>query len=125
VQLAKRDQARRQAVSSDELEAANEEVLRIGHVGQARHVAGRLFRAVDGVWTDLMHADTALTVTIAPFSEAYFAVLQALPELERYVTELGAVVVAGERLSIRFGEGGTDRVSASGLRRLVREFRGR
>jgi Ca-activated chloride channel family protein len=125
VQQAKRDRARRQAVSSDELEAANEAVLTIGHMGQARHVAGRLFRAIDEVWTDLGHADSVRVVRVASFSEAYFAVLKALPELEPYVTQLGTVVVAGERLSIRIGDGGATTVSESGLRRLVHEFRGR
>jgi len=125
VQQAKRDRARRLAVSSDELEAANEAMLQIGHVGQARHVAGRLFRAIDSVWTDLGHADSARVVRIESFSEAYFAVLKALPELEPFVTQLGTVLVAGEHLSIRIGDGGATTVSEGGLRRLVHEFRGR
>jgi hypothetical protein len=124
VQQAKRDQVRREAVSADELEAANEEMLMIGHVGQARHVSGRLFKEIEGVWTDLMHSDSTQTVRIEQFSEAYFAVLDALPELEAYVSEFEAVIVAGERLSIQFGDAGASTVSARGLRRLVREFRG-
>jgi Ca-activated chloride channel family protein len=124
VQQAKRDQLRRQAVSADELEASNEAMLQIGHMGQSRHVAGRLFKDVEGVWTDLMHADSAQTVRIELFSAAYFAVLKALPELEPYVTEFGAVVVAGERMSVQFGDAGAATVSESGLRRLVQEFRG-
>jgi hypothetical protein len=112
-------------VSADELEQANEAMLQIGHMGQARHVAGRLFKEIDGTWTDLMHADSAHTARIELFSAAYFAVLEALPELEPYVRELGAVVVAGERISIAFGEAGAATVSESGLRRLVQEFRGR
>jgi hypothetical protein len=93
-------------------------------MGQSRHVAGRLFKDVEGVWTDLMHADSAQTVRIELFSAAYFAVLKALPELEPYVTEFGAVVVAGERMSVQFGDAGAATVSESGLRRLVQEFRG-
>lgn len=125
VRQAKRDQARRLAVSADELDAADEAMLRSGHMGQTRHVAGRLFKEIDGAWTDLMHADSAKTVRIELFSAAYFAVLKALPELAPYVTEFGAVVVAGEQVSIRFGDEGTATVSESGLRRLVQEFRGR
>ncbi len=125
VRQAKRDQARREAVSAGELEAANEAMLRIGHMGQTRHVAGRLFKEVDGIWTDLMHADSVQTVRVELYSDAYFAVLKALPELGPYVTEFGAVVVAGERVSVRFGDAGTATVSGSGLRRLVQEFRGR
>jgi Ca-activated chloride channel family protein len=125
VRLAKRDQARREAVSADELDAANEAMLKIGHMGQTRHVAGRLFKEIDGTWTDLMHADSVQTVRVELYSAAYFAVLTALPELEPYVTEFGAVVVAGDRVSIAFGEAGAATVGESGLRRLVREFRGR
>ena len=124
VRQAKRDQVMRQAVSADELEAANEEMLRTGHMGQSRHVAGRLFKEVGGVWTDLMHADSTRTVRIELFSAAYFTVLQALPELEPYVTEFDAVIVAGERVSVQFGDTGAATVSESGLRRLVQEFRG-
>lgn len=124
VQVAKRDRARREAISADELEAADDAMLQIGHMGQSRHVAGRLFKAIDGVWTDLRHADTTRTVRIESFSDAYFVVLRALPELEPYVTELGPVVVAGARISIQFGDGGVATVSDAGLRRLVREFRG-
>ena len=124
VQQAKRDQVRREAVSADELEAANEEMLMVGHMGQARHVAGRLFKETDGVWTDLMHTDSLRTVRIELFSEAYFAVLEALPELEAYVSEFETLLVAGERLSIQFGDAGATTVSESGLRRLVQEFRG-
>jgi hypothetical protein len=124
VQQAKRDQVRREAVSADELEAANEEMLRTGHMAQARHVSGRLFKEIDGTWTDLMHTDSLQTVRIELFSDAYFAVLEALPELEPYLSELGAALVAGERVSIRFGDAGATTVSESGLRRLVQEFRG-
>jgi Ca-activated chloride channel family protein len=124
VRQAKRDQARRQAVSADELDAANEAMLQIRHMGQTRHVAGRLFKEIEGTWTDLMHADSVQTIRVELFSAAYFAVLKALPELEPYVTEFGTVVVAGDRVSIAFGDAGAATVSESGLRRLVREFRG-
>jgi Ca-activated chloride channel family protein len=124
VRQAKRDQARREAVSADELDAANAAMLQIGHMGQTRHVAGRLFKEIDGTWTDLMQSDSVQTVRVELFSAAYFAVLKALPELEPYVTEFGTVVVAGDRISVRFGDAGAATVSESGLRRLVQEFRG-
>jgi Ca-activated chloride channel family protein len=124
VRQAKRDQVRREAVSEGELDSANEEMLLAGHLGQARHVSGRLFKDVEGVWTDLMHTDSLRTVRVELFSEAYFAVLEALPELAAYVSEFETLLVAGERLSIRFGDAGATTVSESGLRRLVQEFRG-
>ena len=126
VRQAKRDQVRRQAVSADELDAANEAMLLNGHLGQTRHVAGRLFKEADGTWTDLGHVEgTQRVVRIAAYSDAYFALLQALPELEPYVTEFGTVLVAGDRASIRIDESGAERLSADAVARLVREFRGR
>ena len=124
VRMAKQDRARREAQTEAELVAADEVLLRRGHMAQSRHVAGRLFKEIEGVWTDLRHADSVQTVRIELYSDAYFAVLGALPELKAYVSEFGDVVIAGDRISIHIGEGGASSVSTSGLRRLVREFRG-
>jgi Ca-activated chloride channel family protein len=124
VRMAKQDRARRDARTEAELASADEVLLRRGHMAQSRHVAGRLFKEIEGVWTDLRHADSVQTVRIELYSAAYFAVLEALPELKAYVSEFGDVVIAGERLSVHIGDGGASSFSASGLRRLVREFRG-
>jgi len=44
-------------------------------------------------------------VTIAPYSDAYFALLKALPDLQDVATLEPAVLVAGRRASIKIGEG--------------------
>jgi Ca-activated chloride channel family protein len=124
VRMAKQDRARREARNETELASADEALLLRGHMAQARHVAGRLFKEIEEVWTDLRHADSVQTVRIELYSAAYFAVLGALPELKPYVSEFGDVVIAGERLSIHIGDGGASTFSTNGLRRLVREFRG-
>jgi len=72
-----------------------ESILNLGHMPQTRHVAGRLFKEIDGVWTDLGHDDTQQVVRIAAFSDAYFALLAALPELEPYVKDFQILLVAG------------------------------
>jgi len=123
VGFSKRERARREARSMEELEGANEDVLMLRDMGQARHVAGRLFTEIDGVWTDLHHGDSTRTVSVRPFSEAYFAVLQVLPELREYASEFSQVLVTGERVSVRIADDGADRISDSDLARLVREFR--
>ncbi len=125
--VASAEQARRQreAKGMADLAAVDEEMLNRAHMGQARHVEGRLFRDTDGVWTDLRHAESQRIVRIAAFSDAYFAVLAALPELEPYVTELGTLVVAGAQVSIGIDDGGATRLTDDAVARLVREFRGR
>jgi len=100
-------------------------MLERGHFGQTRHVAGRLFRQVEGIWTDVRHTDSLTVVAVEPFSEAYFALFQALPELEPYVTEFEQMVVTGATVSIRIVDGGKTTFAGDELARLVRDFRHR
>jgi Ca-activated chloride channel family protein len=125
--VASAEQARRQreAKGVADLAAVDEEMLNRAHVGQARHVEGRLFRDSDDMWTDLRHTEAQRIVRIEAFSDAYFAVLAALPELEPYVSELGTVLVAGAQVSIAIDERGATRLTDDAVARLVREFRGR
>jgi Ca-activated chloride channel family protein len=125
VAAAEQARSRREAKSQMEVDAANEALLLRGHVAQTRHVAGRLFKEADGVWVDLHHKNTTQTVRVEPFSQAYFGVLRALPELESYLREFERVIVAGERVSIEVASGGVETLSARRLQRLVREFRTR
>jgi Ca-activated chloride channel family protein len=124
VAAAKQDRARREARTEMELADADEDLLSRGHLGQTRHVAGRLFAERHGVWTDLAHRDSLRTVEIAPYGDAYFALLQHLPEVKPYFGAFGSVLVAGEQVSIRLADGGRESLSQGELDRLVREFRG-
>jgi hypothetical protein len=83
-----------------------------------------LFVERDGTWTDLRHAESAKVVTVAPYSEAYFALLRVLPELVKPATLEPGVLVAGARVSIKIGDGGQTTWQAGELERIVREFRG-
>jgi hypothetical protein len=121
VQMAKRDAARREARTAADLKAVDEEMLARGHMGQAQHVAGRLFVEKNGVWTDLQHVDSVRVVTIAPFSPAYFELLRLLPELGPVVQRFEQVLVAGRAVSIRIGTGG--RTTAADVAAVVAQFR--
>jgi len=92
--------------------------------GGMRVVAGRTFTMKDGAWQDTRHAAQRV-VSVEPFSEAYFALVRALPELGLVLRELDAALVAGERISIRVASGGVKTQSAADLQRIVTEFRGR
>jgi Ca-activated chloride channel family protein len=124
VTRAKEEQARRDARSSVQLNAADEILLERAEFGQARHVAGRLFRQMDGVWTDLAARDSTRLVTVEPFSAAYFMVLRVLPELGVYVQEFPQVEVGGERARVRVASGGATTLESDAVARLVRDFRG-
>ena len=78
----------------------------------------------DSAWIDIAHGDSLRVVKVAAFSEAYFALLQALPELVQAATLEPAVVVAGRRVSVKIEAGGKTTWTDGELERLVREFRG-
>ena len=88
-----------------------------------RRLGGRVFALRDGLWTDIGHADSLRVVTVAPFSDAYFALLRALPELAQPATLEPAVLVAGRRVSIKIEASGKTTWSDGELAALVRDFR--
>ena len=87
-------------------------------------VGGRVFVWRDSTWTDIAHGDSLQVVRVAPFSDAYFVLLRALPELRQAATLEPAVLVAGRRVSIKIEAGGKTGWTDGELERLVREFRG-
>ena len=92
--------------------------------GATRQIGGRLFVLRDGTWTDIAHGDSLQVVTVAPFSDAYFALLRALPELVKPATLGPAVLVTGRRVSIKIGAGGRETWAADELAKVVKGFRG-
>ena len=96
----------------------------ISGINPTQRVGGRLFIMRDSTWTDLSHGDSLRVVSIAPYSEAYFALLKALPDLVEPAALEPAVLVAGKHASIKIGEGGKSRWLPGELERLVRQFRG-
>lgn len=119
---AKAQDAQRRTSSLSDLARVDSTMLLRGHMTQAVQVAGRLFVDRDGVWTDFLHGDSLRVVSVEPYSDAYFALLRALPELRPYVARFDRVLVAGHHVSIRFAPGGA--TDASLVNRLVRAFRG-
>jgi len=128
VRAANQARQRRDTRSEADLRVAEEELaeLAMERAGSAttRGIGGRLFRQRDGVWEDMAHAPSARVTTIRAFSAAYFEVVQALPELERIVLELPAVVVAGEEVSVAVRDEGVEELSSAQLAQLVASFRG-
>src|SRR5438093_1147597 len=49
-------------------------------INPTQRVGGRLFIMRDSTWTDLGHGDSLRVVTIAPYSDAYFALLKSEPD---------------------------------------------
>jgi len=106
-------------------DAREDQLAAVGaSAGERRRAGGRLFVQRLGVWTDLAHADSLPVTAVAPFSEAYFALVRALPELADWLAVGDNVIVAGRAASIRLEAGGTAAWRAGELERLVARFRG-
>jgi len=90
---------------------------------EARRVGTRMFVLRDSVWTDIAHGDSLGVIRVAAYSDAYFALLRALPELVQPATLEPAVVVAGRRVSIKIEAGGKTTWTDGELAALVRDFR--
>src|SRR5439155_16847927 len=123
------DRARREAKSAAVANAAEaadmDEAVRGRLAGQAsRRVGGHLFVRRDSVWTDVAHGDSLPVVRVAAFSDAYFALLRALPELVKPAALEPAVLVAGRLVSIKIEPGGQSTWQDGERERLGREFRG-
>jgi hypothetical protein len=61
---------------------------------------------------------------VAPYSDAYFALVRALPELAPWLRVGDEVLVAGRRASIRIAPAGVTAWRSGELDRLTRAFRG-
>ena len=89
-----------------------------------RRAGGRLFVQTDSGWTDAAHRDTLKVVKVAPYSDAYFALVRALPEIAACLGVGEDVLIAGRRSSIRITASGRTTLDPGELETLVRAFRG-
>jgi Ca-activated chloride channel family protein len=88
-----------------------------------RSLAGRVFEMRNGVWMDMAIRTKQAPIGIEPFSNAYFALLRALPELEQVWKVLPNSVTGGNRIAIAVKQGGKKQLSALELQDVVRRFR--
>jgi Ca-activated chloride channel homolog len=80
-----------------------------------RRAGSRTFVMRDSTWTDTRHKEGTRLVKVKPYSAAWFAVLDALPEL-RTVPGVGdKVVVAGRRVSVAIAADGMERITRAEL----------
>ncbi|MEO7367385.1 MAG: VIT domain-containing protein [Gemmatimonadaceae bacterium] len=87
-----------------------------------RRIGSRLFKLSGDTWTDASRFDSTKTVAIKPFSEAYFKLIDAIPEL-REVFSLGDnLVVAGKAVTIKLTETGSATISEDQLRDIQRSW---
>lgn len=117
---AARARALQRSVSSvAELDKADEAALRAYHgaanaadrAPAVRRAGTRTFMLRDSVWTDTRYRDGLHTVRVKPYSEAWFAVLDALPELRGAPGVGDGVIVAGRSVAVVVTSDGAERLS--------------
>ena len=80
---------------------------------------GRTFVLRDGVWTDVRYRPNMSTTAIKPFSQAYFDLLERLPELRAVFTIGGRVLVVGRDRAVSLSDSGVAQVTAAELKAIV------
>ncbi len=114
---------RRSASSVAEMDKADEAAMQgyLGATGGAesapavRRAGHRTFIMRDGVWTDTRHREGLRTVRVKPYSEAWFAVLDALPELRGAPGVGQGVIVSGRSVAVVVTSDGMERLSRAQL----------
>ena len=90
-----------------------------------RRAGGRLFAWRDGVWTDLAARDSLRAKTIAPFSAAWFALIEARRELKAALAVGTPIILAGRRQNLKVAPGGATEWTPGELERFLQDFEGR
>ncbi|MGQ0539334.1 MAG: VIT domain-containing protein [Gemmatimonadaceae bacterium] len=87
-----------------------------------RRVEHRIFRLVDGVWTDVNYAANMRTVRVKAFSPLYFELVQRLSGLGAVVALGERLVVAGKTVAIELTPAGAERLSEGELLAVARDW---
>ena len=84
-----------------------------------RRIDGRTFVLRDGAWTDIRFHAGMRETTIKPYSNAYWKVMDKLPELRAVFAFGGSVTVVGRDRAIRVAGDGVSDLSPAALDALV------
>src|SRR5581483_9570229 len=78
---------------------------------QLQQAGGRTFWKKDSVWVDSRWHDGMRVVKVKPYSAAYFALLNAVPDLRTAFSVGDAVRVAGRAVAIEVAGDGADKLT--------------
>jgi Ca-activated chloride channel family protein len=87
-----------------------------------RRAGNRIFAHRDGRWTDAGFKAGTKIVKIKPFSPAYFAVLDAIPDLRAAFAVGDRVLVSGTHVAIEVGPDGADTLGTAELHSLKEQW---
>jgi Ca-activated chloride channel homolog len=87
---------------------------------QVRRGGNVTFVLRDSVWTDVRFKKTGTVLRVKPFSEAYFKLIEMMPELREALSVGERVIVAGSNMAIELSPSGEDSLTARDLA-LIRD----
>jgi Uncharacterized protein containing a von Willebrand factor type A (vWA) domain len=80
-----------------------------------RRVGNFAFVLRDSVWTDIRFKQSASVLRVKAFSDAYFRLLELMPDLREPFSIGERVMVSGKRMAIELTPSGTERLTESDL----------
>ncbi len=113
---AARDAAQQRAVTNI---AAADESERSGMKEGTRRIGSRIFAMRGDSWTDTREPDAIKVVKVKTFSEAYFKLMEAIPELQQIFVLGARVKVTGRSVALETGDNGAESLSDQELRRIT------
>ncbi len=87
-----------------------------------RTIGNRRFSMANGVWTDARYTTALRTMRVRPYSTLYFDLLRRMPELQDIFALGDRVIAAGRAVAIELAPNGDERVDASALASLQRDW---
>lgn len=87
-----------------------------------RRVGARTFALRGETWTDTRRLDSMKVTKVRAFSEAYFRLAEAIPELREAFTLGDKIIIAGRNIAIEIGEEGLQSLSESTLREIQAQW---
>ncbi len=83
-----------------------------------RRVGARTFRLRGETWIDMARRDSMQVIKVRAFSEAYFKLIETIPELRDAFAIGDKVIVAGKAIAIEIGEEGLASMDEPRLRQI-------
>ncbi|MBM4193713.1 MAG: VWA domain-containing protein [Gemmatimonadetes bacterium] len=87
-----------------------------------RFAGSRTFRLDNGVWTDSRAQGAGRTVTVKPFSDAYFALMREVPELKEIFAIGDRVRIHGRTVTLVLAPDGATSLDAAAITAIAREW---
>jgi Ca-activated chloride channel family protein len=111
-EAAKRAAAQRSATSMMAADsAADMDYARVGRSDNMKRAGTVTFVLRDSVWTDVRYKKSGVVLQVKPFSDAYFKLIEMIPDLREPLSVGERVIVAGRSIAIELGPLGKERLT--------------